>query len=67
MGDHGLASCLSYRQDYLNPDPIRKAAYGPPPPRMARDRNDNEPRTMSYLDGRRTEIDRARTIGMMAD
>ena len=50
---------MSYQHNYLDLDPTYKDAYGLPLPRMTFDRNDNEPRTMKYLDDRCTEIGRA--------
>ena len=53
------ATCLSYRQNYLDLDPTYKDAYGQPLLRMTFDWHQNDLRMMDYMNERCTEIARA--------
>jgi gluconate 2-dehydrogenase alpha chain len=59
MAIHTHASCLSYRQDYVNPDPTNKDPFGQPLLRMTFDWHANELRMMEYMNECCTEIGRA--------
>ena len=53
------ATCLSYRQNYLDLDPTYKDAYGLPLLRMTFDWHDNDLRMMKYMTERCAELGRA--------
>lgn len=53
------ASCMSFKQNYLDLDPTYKDAFGQPLLRMTFDWHENELRMMQYMNERATEIGRA--------